>query len=164
MDEADAYCAWLTQQMAIGATLTGTGMALARRLGVARVQVRLPSEEEWEYVARSGRDGLRYPFGMVDNVDCRNADDTHIGAPSAVGAFSRGASRWRVEELSGNVPELTSSPWRGIYLSSFLRVVRGGSFSLSPRNVRSAFRQVGHPNGLGNLFGFRVVVAPASDL
>ncbi|RIK35860.1 MAG: hypothetical protein DCC55_29030 [Chloroflexi bacterium] len=124
--EALAFCRWLTVHL--------------RQQGVlgAEQSVRLPSEAEWEKVARGGlhvlpdaliveatslrptpllslvenpRPARIYPWGDEDDAERANYDDTGIGATSAAGCFAHGAGPCGVEEMAGNVWEWTQSLW-----------------------------------------------------
>lgn len=178
--EADAYCAWLTGQLAPAGGLAARGAALVARFrtlsrSVRRVEARLPTEEEWEFVASGGAADRKFTYGPRFDADAANSIETRIFAPSAVGSFARGATPddCRVEELSGNVSEHTSSVWRPSYargarVSSSLRVVRGGSFYFDWSFVRAASRNSFESDFRYVGLGFRVAVSPlrfcSSDL
>jgi len=165
-EEAGRYCVWLTAQLAdLSGPLAALGRMLADHLGAARVEARLPTEQEWEYVAKGGAEGRIYPWGAGFDSNKANVRDTGIGGPSAVGCFPGGAGRWGVEEQSGNVWEWTASGWRRDYQPGSgedpsRRGVRGGAFIDGPRYVRSACRGGGRPPGRFDDVGFRVVVFP----
>lgn len=133
-EDAQAYVSWLS-----------------RRSGFL---YRLLSESEWEYVARAGTT-TRYWWG--DSVgrdrancgECGSGWDGEMTAP--VGSFS--ANRYGLHDVSGNVWEWVEDCWHGDYVGApsdgsawtsggdcSLRVLRGGSWSNYPRDLRSASR------------------------
>jgi formylglycine-generating enzyme required for sulfatase activity len=134
--------------------------------------ITLPSEPEWEGVARGCDDDRRYPWGVEPDPNRANYHDTGIGATSAVGCFPGGASPYGVEDLSGNVWEWTRSLYKD-YLydprdgredleAGGGRVMRGGSFDDDTWDVRCASRGWNPPDYRGGYYGFRVVVSPFS--
>ncbi len=164
--EAVAYCAWLTEQ--IGKSTN------------QQISVRLPSEAEWEKAARwDGKRARRYPWGdRWDEFKC-NSLEGRVLATTSVGIYPDGASFCGALDMAGNVWEWTRSLWGpGIERPAFeypydsgdgregeesgdLRVLRGGSWDLSRRSARCAYRRRGEPGPWLDLIGFRVVVAPA---
>lgn len=82
---------------------------------------RLPSEAEWQYAAQ-GTGMLKYPWGNVmDSTKC----NYNLNHPTPVGRFPEGASPFRVEDLIGNVWQLTGDIYsNGSYCFT---VIRGGS-------------------------------------
>jgi formylglycine-generating enzyme required for sulfatase activity len=114
------------------------------------VTYRLPTEKEWEYVARNGAKSNLYPWGDKFDPKCAVVDQGEHD-PKAVGTASCPNS-WGVYDLIGNVLEWTGSePWA--YPGSLLEIqpvgekrfmVRGGSAmykSTGPDAATSTFRR-----------------------
>lgn len=176
--DALAYCRWLGEKLkGEAAERLGEGAEpreLWEGLASGRLLVTLPSEAEWQKAAR-WTDGRKFPWGDHDDPDLANFRESGVGEVSAVGCFSRGASRWGCEEMSGKVLEWTASGYRKYpYLeadrrenreesSQALRVLRGGSCFDSFGVARCAFRGRYDPVIRHGLIGFRVVVLPFSS-
>ncbi len=165
--DAQAYVAWLSET-------TGA-------------RYRLPSEAEWEYAARAGTQTARYwGDGAAGGCTYANAADStlkeeHRGwavaacrdgevNTSLVGSYR--ANAFGLHDMLGNVWEWVEDCWHDDYTGApsdgeawtsdgdcERRVLRGGSWSHGPRNVRSANRNWSdRDNRLFNN-GFRVVRA-----
>ena len=149
-EEAVTYSQWLSKQ---------TGQSY-----------RLPTEAEWEYAARAGSE-TAYWWGndIVPNrancSGCGSPWDNQQTAP--VGSFP--PNPLGLYEVLGNVWEWVQDCWNGRYRDAptdgtawmsgdcSRRVIRGGSWSIQPRHIRSASR---HWEGVDNRFsflGFRLV-------
>jgi formylglycine-generating enzyme required for sulfatase activity len=106
--------------------------------------MRLPSEAEWEYVARGGAAGARY--GAVEDIAWYNANAasaTHSVAQKQPNAFG-------VYDMLGNVREWVAD-WYGPYTAADVidpqgpqigrfRVGRGGSWHDSAQIARASSR------------------------
>jgi formylglycine-generating enzyme required for sulfatase activity len=122
---------------------------------------RLPTEEEWEYVARGGKHQSPYRYSGSDNLsvvgwssDVSNRTKVVGGKlPNALGIY----------DMSGNVWEYCSNCWRADYTSAencSQRVIRGGVWheALSTGLHRVAARTGSDPINRIAHRGFRVVL------
>jgi formylglycine-generating enzyme required for sulfatase activity len=139
---------------------------LSERTGL---DVRLPTEAQWEYACRSGST-TRFSFGDSDSSFAGYGWCYVEGAPAwprPVGQKKPNA--WGLFDMHGNVNELCSD-WYGSSLggdatdpkgpkTGKVRVVRGGSWMDRPGSCRSAYRKGCPPNVASFSTGFRVVVA-----
>lgn len=119
---------------------------------------RLPTEQEWEAVAR-GPQGLEYPWGGERQDEICNTREAGLGVTSLVGLFPRSRqAELGIEDLAGNVWEWCASLY-GAADKNFpdARVLRGGSWDDDLDYARSASRYRYHPYYRISFFGFRAV-------
>jgi formylglycine-generating enzyme required for sulfatase activity len=135
-EEAEAYVAWLSRSGRVPGA-------------------RLCTEREWERAAR-GADGRSFPHGQELAPDDANFDLTYgrndrSFGPDEVGAHPASLSPLGIDDLAGNVQEITrasTGPER--------YVVRGGAWRLSQQVARSVNRWVVEPTTRDDQVGIRV--------
>jgi formylglycine-generating enzyme required for sulfatase activity len=125
----------------------------------------LPSEAQWEKSAR-GSDGRLFPWGDAEPTSEDANFGNLIGDTTEVGIHKSGASVYGVLDLAGNVWEWTSSIHREYPYNSNdgredvnlwgARVVRGGNYLSSAKNIRCADRHSIYPTARDIYIGFRV--------
>ncbi len=147
-DEAMAYTEWLSE-----------------RIGK---NYRLPTETEWEYACKTGKE-MTYCFeGSQEQLD----DYAWYAGNSGDGTHPVGqkkANSWGLHDMSGNVWEWVQDCWHDNYEGAplngsaweegkcELRVLRGGSWSDEPQRLRGAARGNGWLPHFGLVFwGFRL--------
>jgi formylglycine-generating enzyme required for sulfatase activity len=129
------------------------------------VTYRLPTEEEWEFAARSGGEYKSFPWG---NTWSANRAVVKEAATQPVGSYPEGKNRWGVVDLVGNVWEWTSSK-ASLYTGTAQIpaaykdwvVVRGGSYASDPDDrqipISATYRDWFAPNFRNPNYGFRLV-------
>ena len=126
----------------------------------------LPSEAEWEYACRAGTTS-RYSWGDVIDPDKTNYRESGYGKTVEVGHYP--ANLLGLQEMHGNVLEWCEDVWHETYEGSPTdgsvwleggdqdrRVLRGGSWCLNSRSLRSAYRYRSFANNWYDDVGFRV--------
>ncbi len=159
LDDALAYCAWAGGD--------------------------LPSEAEWEYAARGGREGAIFTWGNEERPggafmantwqgpfpDHNTAEDG-FSFTSPVGSFP--ANGFGLLDMAGNVWEWTHDPYRRATLDdtdpvvqqATHYVIKGGSYLCAPATCfryRPAARKPQPANTPACDLGFRIVMRPRPD-
>ncbi len=170
--DAEAFCKWLSTK--------------------DHREYYLPTEAQWEYAARGGKEGKRYPWGdaypdgrKMNVADRRSllpwADrtvDDGYGGPAPVGSYE--PNDFWLYDMTGNVWEFCSDNYASDYYRTTssdngvddpqgprrgkTRVVRGGNWAFGSGIARNAFRFGIDDNLCTDINGFRVAaLATQSD-
>ena len=133
------------------------------------LKFRLPTEAEWEFAARGGKQSKGYKYSGSDNAKNIAWYEKNSGSkPHQVG--TKEPNELGIYDMSGNVGEWCGD-WYGRYSSSAqtnptgpssgsLRVLRGGSWRRNARICRVSRRSIDFPSNRSNNSGFRVVLVP----
>jgi formylglycine-generating enzyme required for sulfatase activity len=137
------------------------------------LQLRLPTEAEWEYACRAGT-ATPFWFGDTVSTDQVNYNGNYPYAGGAQGEYRGETVEVKalpcngrgLYQMHGNVWEWCND-WYGEYpaepvtdpqgpVSGEGRVLRGGSWDSLGRNARSARRNDSAPGERGSVIGFRL--------
>jgi gamma-glutamyl hercynylcysteine S-oxide synthase len=133
---------------------------------------RLPTEAEWEKAARfDPATGLsrRFPWGNTEPDEAHANLGQQFLRPAPAGSYPEGAAPCGARQLIGDVWEWTSSdflpypefaawPYREyseVFFGPEYKVLRGGSFAVSPVASRATFRNWDYPIRRQIFSGFR---------
>jgi len=148
---------------------------LNEKLANTSMKFSLPTEVQWEYACRAGTTS-RYSF--ADDKASLEEYAWHRGNSGrkthAVGQKEPNA--WGLYDMHGNLWEWCQDWYESDYYgksptddptgptAGSQRVIRGGSWNLSPWSCRSADRDGNEPDTRGSALGFRVVSGPVDAI
>jgi formylglycine-generating enzyme required for sulfatase activity len=154
--DAVAYCDWLGNQLGL--------------------PLRLPTEAEWEYAARSNQNTL-YPWGDEISPELANyryaEDGSRVGPGHPTPAGNYPPNAFGIFDLAGNVAEWTQDSWCADYYdaphdgsarkpsgtSAPARALRGGAWDYLPRLLRCSWRDSYPETSARDNLGFRIAAS-----
>lgn len=132
---------------------------------------RLPTEAEWEYAARSCGQPHKYSGGKNYEMAAWYSANSGMTTRPVGGKLPNGLGLY---DMSGNIYEWCQDTYSETAYrkhgrdnpvltgEGVKRVIRGGSWSNSPHEIRCAYRASVNPDFKGNYLGFRLVMTPVS--
>ena len=136
-----------------------------RRLdSITGMQFRLPTEEEWEYAARGGKNSRGYIYSGgkdVDRVAWHNGN-----ARKTKKVKKRTANELGIYDMSGNVWEWCSNKYRyydkernaSLGKDADMYIIRGGGWQLPKTSCRVSWRGKRLPDLKNSFGGFRLAL------
>jgi formylglycine-generating enzyme required for sulfatase activity len=135
-------------------------------------QYRLPSESEWEYACRAGKDDEDFcGSDVVGDVAWFSRNSSGSTHPASV----LHANAWGLYDMSGNVMEWVEDSWHKSFSGAPVdgsawqgdgayRVVRGGASNDSAKNVKSYSRNYYGVGSRNSSIGFRLATSDVSSV
>ena len=125
------------------------------------LEVRLPTEAEWEYACRAGTIEARYS-AKLDDIAWYEENSANSTRPVGL----KQPNAWGLYDMLGNVLEWCSDRWQDDLSADEVdpsgptegrnRVIRGGSWSDYARSARAAFRILSEPENRSSFLGLRL--------
>ena len=164
--DAVKYCNWLSEQAGLPKAYSISGTSVNWNQNAEGY--RLPTEAEWEYAVRGGKQSRGYKYAGSNNVGEVGWYDGNSSKTKPV--KGKKANELGLYDMSGNVWEWCWDWYDSNYYSSSpganptgpssgsRRVLRGGSWSYNPEYLRVANRIYDSPGVSNYDLGFRLVL------
>lgn len=121
-------------------------------------EIRLPTESEWEYVARAGTQ-TAYSFGDDPKELDEYAWSTHNAAGNDPPVGAKKPNPWGLYDVHGYLWEWCSPDKDAVKRDDKKRVLRGGSWKDPANKLTSSFRYVASKDLRDSAVGLRCILA-----
>jgi formylglycine-generating enzyme required for sulfatase activity len=130
----------------------------------------LPTEAQWEYAARGGKNSSGYEFSGSNNIDEVAWYDENSSKMTRKAGLKK-ENEIGIFDMSGNIFEWCLDWYNDSYYSispiihptgvnsGFCRVLRGGSWNCKAAHCRLSFRHCTSPSNRSFDVGFRIILA-----
>lgn len=128
-------------------------------------EIRLPTEQEWQWMAQNGVENREYPWGKWDERPRANTTEAGIGNRSmAVGMYPDGRAECGALDVAGNLFEWCLNDYKTPevidgYDNGERKVLRGGSFNNYQYYAAASSRLSYTPDSVNAIYGFRLVLS-----
>ncbi len=128
-------------------------------------EIRLPTEQEWQWMSQNGVEKREYAWGKWDERPRANTAEAGLGNHStAVGMYPEGRAECGALDVAGNLWEWCLNDYVNPevidgYGNGEGKVMRGGSFGYYQELAAASYRSSSPPNFNNDFFGFRLVLS-----
>jgi formylglycine-generating enzyme required for sulfatase activity len=144
--DAIEYCNWRSKQEGFTSVYTISGNSIT--VNTSANGYRLPTEAEWEYACRAG---TTTPYYTGRTISANQANFAAAAFYKSTPVRKYAPNQWGIYDMHGNVFE-----WCSDNIRDNLYGIRGGTWSLPPNMIRSAFRDI-QPANVSTIYtGFRL--------
>ena len=135
----------------------------AGRLPDSSLQVRLPTEWEWQWAAQNGTEQREYAWQGGGREGYANTSEAGLSRTTAVGMYLHSAAECGALDMGGNLFEWCANNRDKHEIIDFKntssKVLRGGSFGDLQAYAAASARNYGNPYNRYDSFGLRLVLA-----
>ncbi len=150
--QAVAFARWLDEHLRDAGHLPDSSL-----------QVRLPTEWEWQWAAQNGTEQREYAWQGSWREGDANTSEAGLSRTTAVGMYPHGAAQCGALDVAGNLfewcannkdkPEIIDTS------NTSSKGLRGGSFNNNQHYAAASYRNLNLPGSRDSYYGFRVVLA-----
>lgn len=161
--QAVAFTRWLNHHLQ-DQTFTPTNQSDQTFTVNANLEIRLPTEWEWQHAATGGNPDKKYPWGDWQE-GYANTSESKLGRTTAVGLYLAGQARCGALDMAGNVYEWCLNDHSDLTINidnEENKILRGGALNYDYFYTTCAKRFKGNPYVRSRSYGIRVVCSPLS--